>query len=366
MSDAVVTDDLQGKARDLSTKGIIARGIVLAVILGFIVIYPGATSTIGADRFTLAVIFAIVGLSVNILMGYAGQISLGHQAFVGLGAFAAAYLTSQAGVPFFLSIPLAGLIGGVIAIFLGVVALRIQGLYLALITLAYGSLAERSIFGIPALTGGGGGTPAPRPAGFTGDSAYAYLCLGVLAFLLFIDWRMLKSKFGRALQAINSNELVAESFGMNLVFYKVGAFVMAGIFAGIGGGLLGFREQHVVSADYTFALALTFVIMTVIGGLGNRIGVVLGSAFTAYLPFILNWAADLFDFPKLVVARIAITAVLLLLTITKFPGGIGQQVQPLVTWLSGKPFPRHHKVEKPHQSIRERLGLGKKTEGMEP
>lgn len=334
-----------------SFKQALPNRIALALILGGAIAFPALVSDLQADRFSLAVIYAIIGLSVNILMGYSGQISLGHQAFVGVGAFSAAYLSSESGLPLYLSVPAAGLIGGIIAIILGVIALRLQGLYLALITLAYGALAERSIFGIQALTGGGAGRSALRPTPFTSDRTYAYLCLLVLGFLLFLDWRMLRTKFGRALLALKSNEQVAASFGMNPVFYKVAAFVLTGIVAGIGGGLYAFKEQHVVSADFTFTLALTFVIMTVIGGLGNRVGVVIGSAFTAYLPFLLGtlgdkvteWTNSTVAGETIVVGRIAITAILLLFTITQHPGGIAQQLHPLTEWLSGKPFPRHHR-----------------------
>lgn len=335
----------------VTARGLVARRLILLAILIGIVAYPALVTPLRASRFNLAIIYAVIGLSVNILMGYAGQISLGHQAFVGIGAFSAAYFFSVSGFPLYLSIPMAGLIGGVIAALLGLIALRIKGLYLALITLAYGALAERSIFGIQALTGGGAGRSALRPDPFSSDKVYAYLCMFVLSLLLFVDWRMLRSKFGRALLAIKSNEQVAASFGINLVFYKVGAFVMAGMVAGIGGGLYAFKEEHVVSADFTFTLALTFVIMTVIGGLGNRTGVVIGSAFTAYLPFLLNslsdqiksWTGSEYAGEVVVVGRIAITALLLLLTLTRFPGGIGQQIHPLTEWLSGKPFPRHAK-----------------------
>ncbi|MFN2610603.1 MAG: branched-chain amino acid ABC transporter permease [Actinomycetota bacterium] len=324
-------------------------------ILGPALALPLFVSGTGADLYSLAIIFAIIGLSLNVLMGYAGQISLGHQAFVGVGAFAAASFTSKMHLPFYLSIPMAGALGGAVAIILGLIALRIKGLYLALITLAYGVTVSGTIFGITKLTGGGGGIAAPRPAGFTGDRAYAYLCVFVLCLLLFVDWRMLRSKFGRALLAIKENELVASSFGMNIVFYKVGAFVVAGIFAGIGGGLFAFHDSYAVAANFDFQLALTFVVMTVIGGLGNRTGVVIGSAFTAYLPFLLNSLDNAWHLNnKLVVSRFVIQALLLLLTITRFPGGIGQQIHPITEWLSGKPFPRHHKPSKPSKPKRDK------------
>ncbi len=319
------------------------RKLILLAIVAVVVAFPAMATELNASRFTTAVVFAIIGLSVNILMGYAGQISLGHQAFVGVGAFSAAYLATNSGLPIYLAIPLAGVIGGAISAILGLVALRIQGLYLALITLAYGAVAERSIFSIQALTGGGAGIPALRPEPFVKDNTYSYFCLLVLVLVLFFDWRMMRTKFGRALLALKSNEQVAASFGMNPVFYKVGAFVVAGIVAGIGGGLYAFKEQHVVSADFTFALALTFVIMTVIGGLGNRIGVVLGSAFTAYIPVILNSVARWFDAQWVIPYRLLFTALLLLLTLTQFPGGIAQQLHPFTEWLVGKPFHLPHK-----------------------
>jgi branched-chain amino acid transport system permease protein len=322
------------------------RMLPLVAILGAIILFPGLVEGFRTARFTHAIIFGIIGLSLNILMGYAGQISLGHQAFVGIGAFTAAFMATNAGVPFALAVPIAGVIGAATAAVLGIVALRIQGLYLALITLAYGSVAERSIFSIEALTGGGAGLPAPRPGIFQGDKPYAYLCLVVLGVLLFIDWRMLKSKFGRGILALKSNEQVASSFGVNPIFYKVGAFVVAGAYAGIGGGLLAFKEEHVVSQDFTFTTALTFVIMVVVGGLGSRLGVLIGSAFTAYFPFLIDSLSESLQRPWILVLKIPIQSFLLLITITQFPGGIAQQIHPLTEWLSGKPFPKHHKQPK--------------------
>ncbi len=332
--------------RPFLSKNALPQKIVIAALIAGVLYYPSAVPNFRADRFSQAVIYAIIGLSVNILIGYAGQISLGHQAFVGIGAFSAAYLATNSGVPFGFTLIAAAGTGAATAALLGLVALRISGLYLALITLAYGAVAERSIFGIQKFTGGGLGMPAERPKFLAGDAVYAYLCLAILAALLFVDWRMLRTKFGRALLTIKSSEQVASSFGMNLIFYKVAAFVLAGGIAGLGGGLLAFKNQRVVSQDFTFQIALTFVIMVVVGGLGSRIGTVIGSAFIAYLPFILDRISELLHYDELIVLKIAISGLLLLLTITRFPGGIAQQLHPVTEWLSGKPFPRHHKKGK--------------------
>ncbi|MGH2705883.1 MAG: branched-chain amino acid ABC transporter permease [Actinomycetota bacterium] len=311
------------------------RLAVIAALLLPILAVPALLPGYQADRLSLAAVYAVIGLSLNILMGYTGQISLGHQAFVGVGAFAAAYLTTARGIPFVASVPLAGLIGALTAALMGLVALRIRGLYLALVTLAYGAVAERSIFSIRELTGGGAGMPAPRPAVVRSDSAFAYVCLAVLAVLLVVDWRMLRTKFGRALLALKSDERVAASFGIDPALYRVGAFTLSGAFAGIGGGLLAFKNEHVVAQDFTFAAALTFVLMVILGGLGSRVGVVIGSALIAELPFLLDSVAGATGVAELIVLKIAISGALLLAVVTVFPGGIAQQLRPVTRWLSG-------------------------------
>jgi branched-chain amino acid transport system permease protein len=347
--------------------GIFARRAVFATLIAAIISFGAGGDPVESSFVGRAAIFAIIGISLNILMGYAGQISLGHNAFVGVGAFAAAFLTANQGVPMYLSVPLAAAIGAVTSIILGAVALRIRGLYLALITLAYGLLAERSIFQIQELTGGGAGIQVFRPEPFTSDNFFTLVCMAILGLVLFLDWRMMESKFGRALLAMKSDEQVAASMGINLVFYKLAAFILAGAIAGLAGGLLAFNQELVVSQDFTFNIALTYVIMIVIGGLGRRTGVVIGSVVIAYLVRLLEAVgrgiedADLPGFLNFLEApihwlgenvpqlQIAIGAFLLIGTITLFPGGLYQQLEPVITWLKGHPFPRHSHGKDAHE-----------------
>ena len=175
-----------------------------------------------------AVIFGIIGLSLNVLLGYVGQISLGHQAFVGIGAFTSAYMVSEQSQSFWLGVAVAVAIGGLQALVLGGVSLRITGLYFALVTLSYGLVAEQNIFQIEELTGGGQGQPAPKPAGFATDWRYYYLCLAFLAVVLWIDWRMMRTKRGRALLALRENPRVAATFGVNVRILTLFAFVRLG------------------------------------------------------------------------------------------------------------------------------------------
>ncbi len=334
--------------------GWVARGVVWAflawVVLAFPVNWfsPFEVGVADVDVASLAVIYAIGGLSLNVLLGYAGQISLGHQAFVGLGAFASAYIVTNLELSFWLAVAVAALFGAGQATLLGAISLRLSGLYFALVTLAYGTFAEETLFGISAITGGEGGKPAPRPVGFEDGYSYYYLCLGFLVLVLWLDWRLTRSKGGRALQALRENPRVASSYGINVKAYILLAFAVSGVFAGIAGSLMAHHDEVIVGSSFDFRLALLFILMTVVGGLRDRVGVVIGSVFFALLEekklvqmFNLEGLFEgvlglPLDFVALVVGPI-----LLLLTITLYPGGIGQQVAPIRLWLTGHRFDRH-------------------------
>jgi branched-chain amino acid transport system permease protein len=313
-------------------RGWIPRYIAMAGVLALVLYLPYVPFW-QPDWVSYAIIFVMIGISINILIGYAGQVSLGHQAFVGVGAFTSAILVSKAGLTFWLAIVVAAATGAISALVLGFVALRLKGLYLALITLAYGGIAERVIFSVRAITGGGAGTDAPRPAGFTGEHAFTYLCIFFLGLVFFIDWRLMKSKAGRAILAIRENEIAAASFGINVVMYKLLAFVLSGAMAGLAGALLAHRRTVVVSVDFDFKIALTFVLMTAVGGLGSRGGIFIGASFFAIFPLWFN---------SLQVWVLIIGPLLLLLTLTLFPGGVGQQLKPITEWLKGNPFTMKH------------------------
>jgi branched-chain amino acid transport system permease protein len=351
-----------------SGRGWTARLIVLAAIFGAVIYVTATVPSYWADRIALAAVWAVIGLSLNVVLGYVGQVSLGHHGFIGIAAFVAAYYaTKQAGCEiegtcslgaFGAATFFAVLSGGLAAGLLGLVALRIKGLYLALITLAYGFMAERSIFEISALTNAGAGMPAPRPSGFTSDRMYAYLCFAVLALVLFVDWRLIKSKAGRAILSIKHSEDVAASYGINVTAYKILAFVLSGVFAGLAGSLLAFHTENVVANDFQFQIALLWVLMIVVGGLGNRTGVVIGSAFFALFPFILE-SPLLGPVPHFISSTIdrdpaeislVIGALLAVFTIVSYPGGIAEQISPITRWLRGARFSMHPEGGGHHKS----------------
>jgi branched-chain amino acid transport system permease protein len=326
-----------------------AAGLIVLIFL-LPVLVPDESA---ANLIISAAIFASVALSMNMLTGYLGQLSLGHQAFFGIGAFVAATIVTSNGLPFIAGVALGGLSGAVAAIILGGVALRIRGLYLAIVTLAYGLLAENSLFLIRSLTGGGAGVPANRPKGFETNVRYAYICLIVLAILFVFDWRLMKSKAGRAILAIRDDEKVAASFGINVTGYKLLAFVLSGVYAGLAGSLFAFQIGNVVASPFNLALALTFVLMAVVGGLGNRVGVMIGGAFFAVIDTVLEfvhtwlwikpWALFGVERGHGIDPTFApvIGAALLVLTLILHPGGIGDQIAPIQNWVRGGKFSLH-------------------------
>ena len=350
---AVVAADGRGPFRP-GAAGWLARGLVWTVLAWVVLAVPGnflSPFHLGVSDVTgasTAVIFAVIALSLNVLIGYAGQISLGHQAFVGVGAFSAGYVANDLDLGFWLAVGVATLVGGVQAAVLGAISLRLTGLYFALVTLGYGMFAESTLFGISAVTGGEGGKKVPEPIGFESDYRYYYLCLAFLGVVLWLDWRLTRSKAGRALQALRENPRVASSYGINVNAYIMLAFVVSGCFAGVAGALMAHNDGLIVPSYFDFQLALFFVLMTVIGGLRNRTGIVCAAVFMALLYSELlvemlhlhGFFEGVLGLPGEFVALV-VGPILLLLTLTLHPGGIGEQIAPLRDWLLGRRFDIH-------------------------
>lgn len=334
--------------------GLLARGLVLAALLAAVLAVPAQGDQV-AKYATAAAIFAVVGLSMNVLVGYTGQISLGHQAFVGVGALTAANVVATGTTPadpftFALGMVLAAAVAGAAALLLGAVALRITGLYLALVTLVFGSVTADAVFTLNSLNGQSAGVPAYRPTFLAGNFRYYLFALAVVALVLYVDVWLTRTKAGRGLVAVKENELVAQAFGVNVLGYKLLGFALSGAMAGLAGGVFAFWNQAFSDKDFTsiagFNKALVFIVMVVVGGLGNRVGVVAASVFFALLDPLLNTAfshvgwANYYTDHKYYISSL-IGAALLLQTVIFNPGGLGQALQPLTRWLRGGRFTLH-------------------------
>ena len=351
----------------MTRAGLLGRAAAY-LVLGTLVFLPSQYVDF-AQAASLGAIYAIMGLSLNIVVGYTGQLSLGHQGFMGIGALVTANVVTQASLPLYVGMGLGILAATAAAVVIGLVALRITGLYLALITLVFGSAISSSLFALGSLTRHGSGVQLPRPPVVGQNGDWYLVCVGVLLAVYYLDYRLTVSKVGRALLAIKENERVAEAFGVAVTSYKLLAFALSGAIAGLAGGLYAYRSQIYAAADFQspagFQLALLFVVMCVVGGLGNRLGVVVAGVFFGVLEKlldgffglgpvrdvlvhvpVLNGYYDLNDpnhgfGPNKAALAGLIGALLLLQTLIFNPGGIGGQLRPLSRWMSGHRFTLH-------------------------
>jgi len=268
------------------------------------------------------VALAAAALSLNLLLGYAGQISLGHAALLGVGAFTSGVLTGQHGLPMWVGIPAGAVVGAGVAFLLGMPSLRLRGLYLAMVTLAFGYAAEQSLFRLSALTGGSAGVALPRRLHgntlLVGNAGFLAVALVVLLGLWLVDVNVTRTKLGRAFQAIRQDEAVAQAFGVDVTRYKLAAFTLSGAFAGIAGGLYGHAVGFVNSETFNFQLSLLLVIVVVVGGLGHRGAVVTAALFFTVFP---RFIKSLHGYDLI------LGALLLMLTVAHHPGGLASMAR---------------------------------------
>lgn len=300
--------------------------LLLPVLLGLI---PGVPLGYVLYLVSLGVIYAVVALGLQLLFGCAGQFSLGHAGFFAIGAYTSAILTARAGLPFIVALPAAGLVTAVLGFALGLPALRLSGLYLAVATLGFGLAIPQVILWQGGLTGGAMGLHglplAAIPLGpfpalvFRTDQEYYYLATGVLILLTLFARNIVASDTGRALIAIRDSEVAARAMGVNPVRYKTTAFALSAFYAGIGGSLYAHLLHGISPEDFTIFLSIDFVTMIVLGGLGS-VGGALGGAFLlTLLQNSLTRLPIVRDFQNLYVV---VLGLILILTIMFFPRGV--------------------------------------------
>jgi branched-subunit amino acid ABC-type transport system permease component len=218
--------------------------------------------------------------SLVILAGLSGQISLAHTAFAGTGAFTMAFLAGQVGLPFPVAMVLAGVAAVPLAIFVALPAIRLQGLHVALLTFGFGLVVEK--FFESGLTNGTTGMAVPRPSVARSDLAYFFVLLGIAAALVLIAANLQRSPTGRVLSAIRDSEAAARSIGVNLPIYRLAVFSLSAFMAGIAGAALGASQGLVTFQDFHPLLALVWLAVAVIGGLGSPSGAVAASVIWAF------------------------------------------------------------------------------------
>jgi branched-chain amino acid transport system permease protein len=230
----------------------------------------------------------IAALGLNILVGFTGQISIGHAAFFGFGAFASAYVNNTYGVPVVFAIPIAGLMTAAVGLVFGLPAARLKGLYLAIATLAAQYILEDFFIRAEWFTGGSHGSIANYFSifgfAFDSDARYFFVVLAYLVLCFILATNLIRSRDGRALVAVRDHYLSAEMMGINLTKYRTLAFGIAAFFAGIGGALYAHYLQVVSIEEFTILFSIQFLGMIIIGGLGSIMGTLMGTAFMVLLP----------------------------------------------------------------------------------
>ncbi|MDR5817921.1 branched-chain amino acid ABC transporter ATP-binding protein/permease [Caballeronia sp. LZ033] len=254
-------------------------------------------------------IYAILLFGLDIVVGYTGQVSLGHAGLFGVGAYTAGVLFIKLGMPFYVTAPLSILVTAGFGAILALPALRVSGPYLAMVTLAFGTIIQILINEMDFLTNGPMGLKIPKPS-FAGhrldEVQYYWLVAALLVVSLIVVHRVLKSHLGRAFEALRDSPIASDCMGVSVYRYKVYAFVISAGFAGLAGCLYSYSEQYISPNTYNFELTILFLLAIIMGGRKTRTGAIIGSTVIVLLPKLLD---DISNF-RVVATALAVIVVL--------------------------------------------------------
>ena len=269
----------------------------LGMFLLFLLVFPFA-----ANAYMLYVAnmigFAVIGaVGLNLLTGFTGQISLGHAAFLGVGAYTSAILVTRLGFSFWLSIPFAGLVAAVAGIIIGIPSLRVKGLYLCIATLAAQFIFQFIFIHWESMTRGitGINIPPPRIGSleFITEKGFYWVTLFFVILGVGYARNLVRSRMGRAFVAIRDRDLSAEIIGINLFRYKLSAFAISSFYAGVAGALWVTFLKVVTPDHFPFILSIQYLAMIIVGGLGSVLGSIFGAVFITLTPELLNYLSEI-------------------------------------------------------------------------
>ena len=282
-------------------------------------------------------IYAIAALGLNLLLGYSGLISLGTAGFMGLGSYIAAYVTRDLGLPFIAAIALTVLIPLIIGILVGLVSLRISGLYLAIATLCVSEILRKTFEELDEFTGGFSGHKANYPTlfgvQFSREGTYILLAVTLVLFMM-LTYNLTNGQLGRALHAMRGSEVAAQAMGVNLLKYRLIAFALATVYASLAGALYVFLIKFTYPSVWILGMSLNILAVVVIGGMRSIYGTVLG-AFVVYA------------IPDLILKRLPVigsidgvpyifNGILIILVIMFYPQGLVNLLSDLKRFILGR------------------------------
>jgi branched-chain amino acid transport system permease protein len=266
-------------------------GGLLAVVL----LLPLAIPAYLSDM-SMVFIYGLCGLSLMVLAGYTGLVSLGHAAFLGIGAYAHVYFTQDLGLPWIVGVALATVAAAASGVLVGLPALRMTGVYLTIATLAFALIIQEVFTRWERVTHGLKGRPVDKPVifgvSFASDWAFYFLCLAMLIAGLWLTANLLRAPTGRAWVAIRDSEIAAQSMGVHLARYKTLAFAYSAALMGAAGALFAHKIGFMAPDIFTVLLSIQFLLMVVVGGLGSLHGALYGAVFVALLPVLISEARD--------------------------------------------------------------------------
>jgi branched-chain amino acid transport system permease protein len=284
-----------------------AIGVGVALVLAYPLLFTNPYYVHLAETI---LIYAILLYGLDIVVGYTGQVSLGHAGLFGIGSYATGILVLKLGAPWYLAVPASIGFTALFGAILALPALRVTGPYLAMVTLAFGTIVQILINEMTFLTEGPLGIQLSKPSVFGRELTeveYYYAVAGFMLLSLVLVHRLLRSHVGRAFEALRDSPIASDCMGVSVYRYKVYAFVISAGFAGLAGSLYAYSEQYISPNSYNFELTILFLLAVIMGGRKSRLGSLIGAAIVVMLPSLLS---DIEVFRKIAITA-AVAAVLL-------------------------------------------------------
>jgi branched-chain amino acid transport system permease protein len=279
-------------AQDLALTGTRFERLALSLFVAALVGFPLVASPFQLDLACQVFLACVGSLSLMLLTGYAGQISLGHAGLMAAGAFTVGILFRETNAPFWITLPAAALVGGVLGVIFGLPSLRLRGLYLAVSTLALhfvvvylgGEYETRRGFSTGIMID----PPQLGGISISDGRAWYFILLAAAALTLLLCLNLLRARTGRAWRAIRAHETVAEALGIGIAGYKLLAFVISSAITAVAGALFAYYRGFVSVEAFSLFLTIQYVAMIIIGGMGSLVGALLGAAFVTVFPYVIE------------------------------------------------------------------------------
>ncbi|TAK36382.1 MAG: branched-chain amino acid ABC transporter permease [Chloroflexota bacterium] len=302
-----------------------SRLAIFAAIAALALVIPLVAPKYIVYMFNVALIYALVGLGLNLLVGNLRIISIAHGGLFAVGSYVAGYLINTVSLSPWLAIVAATVASVCVGLIVGLPAIRLNSLYLALVTMAFGILAQKLIVVFKSVTGGVDGMMF-RSTIMKGDTNWYFFLVVVLVLAMLLTHNLLRSRIGRAFETIKHKETVAAAVGIDIVSYKVLGFAISSAYAGIAGALYGLYTGFIGPDTYGLWLAISFLTMVIVGGLGSVPGSTLGALFVTLVPLLVRGFQGV---------GTLIYGMSMVITIMVFPGGLGGGLSRLIDLLTG-------------------------------